>query len=169
MKYWMIRVVLAGVVIVGVTGCCCSGKKGEKGEAKEAAEQKVSLAQVPGPARAAIEKLTAGGTIKSIEKEEKDGKAIYDVEASVQGRDVEYDIAADGTVLTSEQGVPYDSLPLAVRSAAEKYFGSAAGLKGAVEKEGDKTFYEVEGKKGKNPVALKLTNTGQIVEEEKEK
>ena len=79
------------------------------------------------PARATIEKQTAGGKIKSIEKEEEDGKVIYDVEATVQGRDVEYDIAADGTVLTSEQSVPYASLPLAVRNAAEKYFGSAAG------------------------------------------
>jgi hypothetical protein len=169
MKYWMLRAVLLGVAIVAVTGCCSSAKKGEKGEEKEAAEQKVSLAQVPAPVRAAIEKQTAGGKIKSIEKEEKDGKAIYDVEATVQGRDVEYDLAADGTVLTSEQGVPYASLPPAVRTAAEKYFGSAAGLKGAVETEGDQTFYEVEGKKGKTTMALKLTNAGQIVEEEKEK
>ncbi len=169
MKYRMLRTVLVGVVIVGVTGCCCSSKKGEKGEEKEVAAQQVSLAQVPAPARAAIEKQTAGGKIKSIEKEEKDGKAVYDVEATVQGRDVEYDIAADGTVLTSEQGVPYASLPPAVRSAAEKYFGSAAGLKAGVETEGDKTFYEVEGQKGRTTVTLRLTNTGQIVEEEKEK
>lgn len=169
MKYWMVRTVLVGVVIVGVAGCCGSAKKGEKAEGKEAAAQKVSLAQVPAPARAAIESKTAGGKIKSIEKEEKDGTAIYDVEATVQGRDVEYDIAADGTVLTSEQSVPYATLPAAVRNAAEKYFGSAQGLKAAVELEGDKTFYEVEGKKGKALVTLKLTDTGQIVEEENEK
>jgi uncharacterized membrane protein YkoI len=163
--------VLAVIVIVGVTGCCCPskhGEKAEKAEKKEAPAQQVSLSQVPEPARATIEKLTAAGKIKSIEKEEKDGKAIYDVEATVQGRGVEYDIAADGTVLTTEQSVPYASLPLAVRTAAEKYFGSAKGLAAAVEVEDGKTFYEVEGKKGKTPLTLRITDAGQIVEEEKE-
>ncbi len=168
MKYWMFRLVLVGVVIVGVTGCCCSSKKGEKGEESGAAAQKVSLAEVAAPARATIEKQTAGGTIKSIEKEEQDGKVTYDVEATVQGKAVEFDVAADGTVLTNEQEVPYASLPPAVRAAAEKYFGSAADLKASAETEDGKTFYEVQGKKGKALVTLKLTHTGQIVEEEKE-
>jgi uncharacterized membrane protein YkoI len=174
MKYWMLRSVLVGIAIVGVTGCCCGGKKGEKAEKaqqvekKEAPAQQVTLAQVPEPARAVIEKQTAGGKIKSIEKEEVDGKVVYDVEATVQGRDVEYDIAADGTVLTSAQSVPYTSLPLAVRNAAEKYFGSATGLKASAELEGGKTFYEVSGKKGNTPITLKLSDTGQILEEEKE-
>jgi uncharacterized membrane protein YkoI len=164
MKYGMLRIVLVSVTLVGVTGCCCGGKKGAKAEKKEAPGQTVSLAQVAEPARVKIQELTTGGQIKSIEKEEKDGKTLYDVEATVQGRDVEYDIAADGTVLSSEQSVPYASLPLAVRSAAEKYFGSAAGLKVSVELEGGKNFYEVEGKNGK---ALKLSAAGEILEKEK--
>jgi hypothetical protein len=55
-----------------------------------------------------------------------------------------------------------------VRNAAENYFGSAAGLKASVEVEKGKTFYEISGKKGETPMTLKLTDTGQIVEEEKE-
>ncbi|MCX5645339.1 MAG: PepSY-like domain-containing protein [Phycisphaerae bacterium] len=164
----MFQSVLAVIVIVAVTGCCCPSKQGEKaeeGEKKEAPAQQVSLSQVPEPARATIVKLTAAGKIKKIEKAEEDGKTVYDVEATVQGRDVEYDIAADGTVLTTEQSVPYASLPLVVRNAAQKYFGSATGLKTSVEVEDGKTFYEVEGKNGK---ALKLSDTGRIVEEEKQ-
>jgi uncharacterized membrane protein YkoI len=163
----MFQSVLAVIVIVGVTGCSAPSKQGEKAqkaEKKEAPAQQMTLSQVPEPARATIVKLTTAGKIKKIEKAEENGKTVYDVEATVQGRDVEYDIAADGTVLTTEQSVPYASLPLAVRNAAEKYFGSAAGLKASVELEAGKTFYEVEGKKGK---ALKLSDTGQIVEEEK--
>ena len=164
----MFQSVLAVIVIVGVAGCSSPSKQGEKAqkaEKKEASAQQMTLSQVPEPARATIVKLTAAGKIKKIEKTEENGKTVYDVEATVQGRDVEYDIAADGTVLTTEQSIPYASLPLAVRNAAEKYFGSAAGLKASVELEDGKTFYEVEGKKGK---ALKLSDTGQIVEEEKE-
>ncbi len=165
------QIIVAVILMVGVTGCCGACKRGEKAEGakvKEAPAQQVSLSQVPEPARAAIEQVTAGGKIKTIEKEEEGGKTIYDVEATMRDRDVEYDIAADGTILTSGQTVPYTSVPLVVRNAAEKYFGSATGLKAFVELEEGKTFYEISGKKGKTPMTLRLTDTGQIVEEEKE-
>src|SRR5437867_455198 len=71
--------------------------------------QAVGLADLPAPARAAVEKWLAGGTIKKIEKEEEDGKVIYDVEATVKGKHAEADIAADGTVLTTEESVSFAS------------------------------------------------------------
>ena len=165
------HIMVAVLLMVGVTGCCGLCKRGEKAEVpetKEAPAQPVSLAQVPEPARAAIEKLTAGGKIKKIEKAEEGGRTVYDVEATMRDRDVEYDIAADGTILTSGQTVPYASVPLVVRNAAENYFGSATGLKAFVELEEGKTFYEISGQKGKTPMTVKLTDTGQIIEEEKE-
>jgi uncharacterized membrane protein YkoI len=157
--------VVAAVLIVGLCGCKCLCNKGEK---KEAPAQAVTLADVPAPARATIEKLTAGGKIAKIEKAEEAGKTVYDVEATVQGKDVEYDVAADGKVLTSEESVPYASLPAAVQTAAQKYSGSAEGLNASKEIENGKASYEVSGKKGKTPASLKLSDTGQIVEEEKE-
>ena len=81
---------------------------------------------------------------------------------------MEYDIAVDGTILTSEESVEYSTLPKAVSSACEKYFGSAEGLKAHKEIEKGANFYEVEGKKAGKFVALKLSETGQIVEEENE-
>jgi len=179
MPHRVLLKVLVVILIAGLAGCCCArkekesqpGQRAEKAAAaasKEAPAVTVSLSQVPEPARAKITQLTAGGKIKQIEKAEEDGQTVYDVEATVQGQDVEYDVAADGTVLTTGQSVPYASLPLVVRNAAEKYFGSAAGLKASVETEKGQTFYEVTGKKGTAPVALKLSATGQIVEEEKE-
>ena len=150
-------------MIAGISGCCAESKREAK---KEAPAQQVSLSDVPGPARTVIEKSIAGGKVKKIEKEEVDGKVVYDVEAKVGEKDVEYDVASDGTVLTAEESVPYVSVPGAVRTAAEKYFGSAAGLKASKEVENGKTFYEVEGKKKGKAAALKLTDAGQIVEEE---
>jgi uncharacterized membrane protein YkoI len=165
------QIIVAVVLMVGITGCSSLSKQGETAEgavAKETPAQQVALSDVPAPARAVIEKVTLGGTIKKIEKAEEGGKTIYDVEATMRDRDVEYDIAADGTILTSGQTVPYTSVPLVVRNAAEKYFGSAEGLKAFVELEEGKTFYEISGKKGKAPMTIKLTDTGQIIEEEKE-
>jgi hypothetical protein len=81
------------VVVIGVFVFCISGCH---------SVQKVELSQVSAPARAAIEKLTTGGQIKMIEKETSNGKTIYDVEATVNGKNVEYDIAESGEILTSE-------------------------------------------------------------------
>ena len=153
MKYWILGVALIAVLMLGISGCN--------------SVRKVTLSQVPLPARTTIEKLIAGGEIKMIEKETANGKTVYDVEAKVKDKDVEYDVASDGTILTSSESVPYDLLPAAVKQAAQKYFGSAEGLNASKEIEKDKTYYEVEGKKGGKAIALKLDDKGKITEEEK--
>jgi len=165
MRHHVLKCALIAVLISGMSGC---GALPQLGAKKGVSGQQRPLSAVSEPARAVIEKLTAGGKIKRIEEEQTDGKVIYDVEATVDDKDVEYDVASDGTVLTAEESVPYASLPTAVQAAANKYFGSATGLKASREVEGAKTFYEVEGKgKDGTAVALKLTDTGRIVEEEK--
>jgi uncharacterized membrane protein YkoI len=153
MRNLIIKVVVIGFLMFGAFGCN--------------SEHKVTLSQVPAPARATIEKLTTGGKIKMIEKETSNGKTIYDIEATVNGKNVEYDIADNGKVLTFEESVPYNSLPEAVKQAAEKYFGSAESLSASKEIEGNQTYYEVEGKKGGKEISLKLDQTGKILEEEK--
>jgi uncharacterized membrane protein YkoI len=165
MQKRILQSVLVAILIAGLFGCNAISGRAEK---KEAPAQAVSLSDLPAPARATIERLTAGGEIKKLEKEETGGKVIYDVEAKVKGKDVEYDVTADGKVLTSEESVAYDSLPVEVQSAAKKYFGSAEGLKASKEVENGKTFYEVQGKKGKSTITLKLAEKGKIIEEEKE-
>ncbi len=138
-----------------------------KAAEKQAAPQMVTLADVPAAVRATIEKEIPGAKIKSIEKEDEDGKVVYDVEAKFEGKHVEMDIASDGSILSRENEVPYASLPAAVKSAAEKYFGSAADLEASKEVAGGKTSYEVEGKQAGQKVTLKLDDTGKLLEEEK--
>src|SRR5215510_2149615 len=66
-------------------------------------EQDVTLAQVSEPARAKINKETAGGQVDKITKEVEFGKTVYDVEATVGGKHVEYLIAdVNGEVLGTE-------------------------------------------------------------------
>jgi uncharacterized membrane protein YkoI len=153
MRYRIILSFAIGSLIFGTFGCNFG--------------HKVTLSQVSEPARATIEKLTAGGEIKKIEKETSNGKTIYDIEARVKGKDVEYDIAEDGEILTSEESIPYDSLPDAVKQTAEKYFGFTEGLNASKEIEEGQTYYEVEGKKSGKPISLKLDQSGRILEEEK--
>jgi uncharacterized membrane protein YkoI len=162
MQYRIVQCVVIAVLIVGLFGCNAMTGRAEK----EKPAQEVMLSEVPEPARATIGRLTTGGQITKLEKELVDGKVVYDIEATIKDKEVEYDVAADGTILSSEETVPYTSLPAAVRIAVRRYFDSDEGLKTSKEIENGKTFYEVEGKKGGSMVELKLSETGKILEKE---
>ena len=129
-------------------------------EKNEPVAQKITLAELPAPVRATINKEMPSAEIKLIEKEEEHGKVVYDVEAKVKGQDVEMDISSDGKVLTREERVPFASLPTAVRLAAKDYFGGTENLVASREFEEGKTFYEVEGTKGNQKAAVKFTGDG---------
>src|SRR5438128_272200 len=66
-------------------------------------EQDVTLVQLSEPARATVNKVTAGGRVDKMTKEVERGKTVYDVEATVGGKHMEYLIAdADGALLGTE-------------------------------------------------------------------
>ncbi len=155
--------IIAPMVAVGVAGLAagCASTKGGSAEK----EGRVSIAELSGPARATAEKVTAGGQIEKIDKEVERGKLVYDVEATVGGKHVEFLIAdADGAVLGTENSVEYSELPETVRAAAEKYFGSAAGLKATKGVEYGETSYEIEGPKDGKNVEATFDPTGKRVE-----
>jgi len=155
---------LVSAVLAVASGC---GVLSHLGGEKSGSDRPVPLSSIPGPARSTIERLAGGGQIEKLEQEEADGRVIYDVEATADGKHVEYDVASDGAVLTTEESVAYDSLPEAVKAASRKYFGPEAELRASKEVEDNKTYYEVEGAKGNAMITLKLTDTGRIVEKEK--
>src|SRR5262249_26252192 len=124
-------------------------------------EERVSLAQLSGPARATVEKVAAGGTIDQIDKEIERGKTVYDVEATVGGKHVEFLIAdADGAVLGTEVPINFDELPEAVRRAAGKYFGTVTGLKAMKGVEYGETSYEIEGRKNGKMIEVAFDPSG---------
>src|SRR5438874_10308592 len=111
-------------LIIGMLGLvgCASEKVGK--------EVRVSLPQLSPSARATLQKVTAGGTIDKIDREVERGRVVYDAEATVDGKHVEYLIAdSNGEVLGTENEIEFSQLPEPVRIAAEKYFGATAGLK----------------------------------------
>jgi len=134
-----ISALLLAVGVAGLMAGCASTRK---------QETRVSLAEMSAPARATVEKVTAGGKVDQIDKEIEKGKTVYDVEATVGGKHVEFLIAdADGAVLGTETEIEFGKLPEPVRAAAEKYFGNATGLKAMKGVEYGETHYEIEGKK----------------------
>jgi uncharacterized membrane protein YkoI len=86
----MNRLALATMALMLLVGplaatSCSLGKK----------ETVVTIAQVPLPVKAAIEKVTAGTTIKQIEKIESGGKVTYEVEYMKDGKEHEAYFAED--------------------------------------------------------------------------
>jgi len=126
-----------------------------------ASEKRVSLYDLSAPARVTIERLTKGGAVDRIDREVEHGKLVYDVEATVAGKHVEYLVAdANGEVLGTEKEVPFDQLPEPVRGAATKYFGTNSGLKAMEGIEYGKTHYEVEGPRNGKTVEITFDATG---------
>lgn len=155
---WLIIAPMLALGVAGFAAGCASTKSGNAQK-----EVRVSIADLSGPARAAVEKATAGGQVDRIDKEVERGKIVYDVEATVGGKHVEFLIAdADGTLLGTETSIEYSELPEAVRAAAEKYFGSAAGLKAMIGVEYGETSYEIEGPKNGKTVEVTFDPTGKL-------
>jgi len=133
---------IVAIALAGLAVGCSSMKKGEQKETP------VSMGQMSGPARATVQRLTANGHVDKIDKEMEHGKLIYDVEATVNGKHVEYTIAdSDGEVVGTETSIDYSELPAPVRAAAEKYYGTNTGLTAMKGVEFGETHYEIEGMK----------------------
>lgn len=141
-----------------------SAQSESKQSAKEKARDKevsVTLAQLSEPARATVEKVTAGGKIEQLTKEVERGQTVYDVEATVEGKHLEFLIAdADGAVLGTEVPIAYEDLPQAVRTATETYFGTATGLTAMKGVEFGETTYELEGPKNGKTVEVTFDPEG---------
>jgi uncharacterized membrane protein YkoI len=131
---------------------CGSMKHGEKD---------VTLAQVSQSARATINKETAGGQVDKITREVERGKTVYDVEATIGGRHMEYLVAdSDGAVLGTEVPMEFGQLPEPVRKATENYFGATTGLTIMKGLEYGETHYEVEGLKNGKKVEVTFDPEG---------
>jgi hypothetical protein len=87
---------MAVVLLLGslaVTSCALFGKK----------ETVVTINEVPSSVKVAIDKVTAGSTIKSIEKIESGGKVTYEVEYIKDGKELDAYFTEDGQPVKGAQ------------------------------------------------------------------
>ena len=95
----MSRIALVGMVVVlllgssVMTSCALFGRK----------ETVLTITEVPPSVRVAIEKVTAGSTIKSIEKIESGGKVTYEVEYLKDGKELDAYFTEDGQPVKGAQ------------------------------------------------------------------
>jgi uncharacterized membrane protein YkoI len=65
-------------------------------------EEEVSLDAVPAAVKATILKEAAGAEIEEVVKETEDGQTVYEAEFEADGKEIEIEAAADGTLLERE-------------------------------------------------------------------
>jgi hypothetical protein len=84
-------------------GCCHHhdkmGKSMEK-EEDEKNEVKMSINDVPAPVREGLMKAAGGATIKTVDKEERGGKLVYETDVMSGGKNWEIVVDANGNLVS---------------------------------------------------------------------
>jgi len=88
-------------------------------------DKKVPLDKVPKAVKEAIDGRFPGADISGIEKENEDGKVVYDVELKHKGRKYEMDIQEDGTIVEIEKEIAMKDVTEAVTKGVVEKFPKA--------------------------------------------
>ena len=161
------------VVTVGILACVAAyAKKGKQSASPKAAEEqeverKITEAEVPAAALAALKKLAAGAKITEFAEEIEHGHTFYEGSwKNPSGANVDVVVTPTGDLVEIEEQVSIDKVPAATLKAARKAAGK--GIQLAFEKK-TMFLYEVKFQKGDIGHELLLTPDGRRVEEEVEK
>jgi uncharacterized membrane protein YkoI len=134
------------LVVVGVSG----------GEA-------VSSSELPDAVRVTVERETKGFEIDEIERDEDDGKIVYEVEVDGDN-DMKIKVAEDGTLLEREEELETKDLPALILNAVEKIFGDVDFEDVEREYRWDRgTIYKIEVEKDKLRIDLEMKEDGTVV------
>jgi uncharacterized membrane protein YkoI len=76
--------------------------KDDKGDDDDEDEQQVSIDHVPAAVKATILEHAKGGKIQEIERENEDGKVIYEAEVIIGNKEVELKIDSNGKLISKE-------------------------------------------------------------------
>jgi uncharacterized membrane protein YkoI len=153
------------------------------------ADEEVSLQQVPAAVRTTIEKHVGDGRIAEIERETEHGQVVYEVEAVVDGREVEFLVSPTGKYLGAEaeddddddgeddqdgeddddeEAVSWDDLPKAVQTSLTDLLGGVKSQSLTREAEDGFVLYEAAYEADGAKLEVKLTDDGTVIEREQE-
>lgn len=130
-------------------------------------EQILKRKDVPASILHSFDQSYPAATIKGYSKEVEKGKTFYEIE-SVEGslhRDILY--AADGTVVSIEESLPYADFPKPVRDAIGKEYPQAKIQISERVTKGQTIEYEVVLRVGKTKVEVVCEPGGKILKKEK--
>ena len=96
-SFWLLALLFVTVALVPVRGWAA-----EKDEGKEGKEEKVKFDQVPAAAQKTLTEEAKGAKIETVDKEESDGKVIYEADVKINDKNYEIRVAPDGTLIAKK-------------------------------------------------------------------
>jgi len=96
---------VAAAVALGLAGTAAFVVRAEEKEKEEGKEQKVEFKSVPQAVQATLTAESGGAAITTVDKEEDDGKEIYEADVMIKGKNYEIKVAADGTLISKKLDV----------------------------------------------------------------
>ena len=117
---------IAGWLVAGAVLGFALGAPVAQGQDKDKPKaEKIALDKVPAQIMKAVTTRFPGAKLRSAEKETEDGKVVFDIELTHDGRKYEMDIKEDGTILEIEKEVALKDLSAAVKKAIEGKYPKA--------------------------------------------
>ena len=94
-RHWF----LAGLASLSLAIAGCSMMHHKE---KEENEVKMSISDVPAAVQATLKTASNGATIKTVDKEMKDGKTVYEADAMIDGKNYEILVSEDGKLISKK-------------------------------------------------------------------
>jgi uncharacterized membrane protein YkoI len=153
------RWLVAGVAVVLLAGVV--GRADEK-------EEKVPLDKLPRAVVDAVKAKFPDAELVSAEKENEDGKTVYEVNIKFKGSTIEVTVTPEGKITSIEKEIAVKDLPKAVQEALDAKYPRATIKKTEEVTKGDKVSYEVLlVTADKKKLEVVFDPAGKVIEEEK--
>jgi len=91
--------------------------------AAQAKEKKVKQADLPSAVQRTFESQSAGATVSDYTRDSVEGEMLYRASFAVDGRTRAITVASDGTVISTEDEIAWESVPTEVQTAMTRAAG----------------------------------------------
>ena len=122
-----------------------------------------ALAKAPAAVQASAKKALGDKKLAEFGKESVGGKIVYEVGFKVGSVDHAYIISEAGELVQEEADVEVAKLPAAVTAAVKKAQPDGKIDEAATVTAGDKHFYEIDVKVGKDTHGIKVSEDGKVL------
>jgi uncharacterized membrane protein YkoI len=132
--------------------------------------QALELADLPSAVQKTVKRELGSARVDEIERDTEDGKVVYEVEAeTADGREIELEVAEDGTLLEKKEEVRLTDLPAAVRAMIERELGGVIPEKIERQTEEGTIRYEVDAETADDrDIDLDVAEDGTLLEKKEE-
>ena len=129
-------------------------------------EEKIPLDRVPAAVRKAVTTKFPKAELKGASKEVEKGKTTYEIQMTLDGRNVDVLLEEGGKILAVEKEIAAKDLPAAVSGAIKAKYPDAPIKKAEEITEGETKKFEVVLTVGKKTVEVVLDPKGKILDTE---